>query len=250
MIKNIMIVSICLFLTMACKDDSSDIITGNVELNFENSINGTPLVLNTSTYINGSDESYQVSELKYIISNIVLITADDEEVRYPVAESYFLINQENASSLTIPLQNIKANEYKAIRFGFGIDQQNYPLNGMANFVPQAEETGMLWNWAAGYKFIKFEGTFTSQTMQEETPFLIHVGSHGNTLDNYKEITLALPSLMTVDANVTPSIPIRANVAEIFDSGNTHSLSSKSDIQVDPVNAPRIAANIATMFSIQ
>ena len=248
--KYVSLLGLCVLITISCGDSASEELPGRVNLRFNNSVNGATVNLNTETYLNNSGESYQISELKYIISNIVLITTADEEVRYPIAESYFLINAEDSSSLTIALQDIPAGNYKAIQFGFGIDQQNYPLNGMANFVPKAEETGMLWNWAAGYKFVKFEGSFTSATFQNQTPFTIHVGSHGSTLDNYKEVRLDLNSEMTVSESQAGNIAIQADVAAIFDNVNTHSLSAKSDIQVDPVNAPKIAENIAHMFSIE
>ncbi len=238
---------ICLSLFMySCKDDDNP--TGSLSLQFTNVVGTSALTLETENYTNTSNETYTVSELKYIISNITLIKASGEEFIYPIAQSYFVINEANANSKTVALSGITAGEYAQIKFGFGIDQSNYPLNGVNNFIPTAEETGMLWSWSAGYKFLKFEGNFTPDGGTQDD-FILHVGSHGATLDNYKEVVLDLPSTMAVNESGNATINIKADIAKIFDSTNTHALATKSDIQVDPVNAPKIAENVRTMFSI-
>jgi len=227
------------FLTIiSCKDDDGT-PDGNVTLDLDNVINNTSIELESKAYTNESNETYKISEFKCIISNIVLIKANGEEFKYPEADSYFLINEEVSASKSLALTNIPLGEYTKIRFGVGVDQSKYPLEGMANFIPTAEEAKMLWSWSAGYKFIKFEGTYGDAN----TPFLIHVGSHGTKLDNYKEVTLDLSSVLAVTDSKTSKVAINVDVAKIFDSTNTHSLEEKPDVQVDPVNAPKIAENI-------
>ncbi|MDY8135081.1 MbnP family protein [Aquimarina sp. 2201CG5-10] len=250
--KKILIIALTLVTVLSCKsdDDNNGAKVGSLNLDFTNIIDNNPIELSRGAYTNGSSETYTISELKYIISNIVLVKANGEEFKYPVADSYFLINEEVSTSKEVGLTDITSGEYTKIKFGFGVDQSNYPLNGVNNFIPTAEESGMLWSWSAGYKFLKFEGTYSMVGVPNtNTPFLLHVGSHGTTLDNYKEITLDLPNTLSISANNTANITIKADVAKIFDSTNSHSLQDKSDIQVDPVNAPLIAENVSTMFSI-
>ena len=50
---------------------------------------------------------------------------------------------------------------------------------------------MMWSWSAGYKFVKFEGMFTSSTVTTDTEFMVHTGQTGTDY-NYAEITLTLP----------------------------------------------------------
>jgi hypothetical protein len=247
--KNIIIL-FAFLVVISCKNDDEGATKtfGNIELNFNNSIDNTPIVLEETSYTNKSNETYTISELKYIISNIVLIKANKEEFKYPVADSYFVINEAKSESKKITLNSIPEGEYTKIRFGFGVDQSKYPFeSGTANFIPTAEENQMLWNWAAGYKFIKFEGMYTANG-GSNTDFLIHVGSHGTTLDNYQEITLELPSALTIEKSKSPEIVINVDIAKIFDGINTLSLEQKNSIQVDPVYAPKVAENISTMFS--
>lgn len=246
-----LLVGFAILLT-ACNnnDDPGTIVQdpGNLNLVFENTVNGTSLDMAPATYTNSSDETYTVNELKYIISNITLIKTDNTEYIYPVADSYFLINEDG--SKTANLSNIPADTYKGIKFGFGVDPTKYPIeSGTLNFIPLAEEAGMLWTWSAGYKFLKFEGTYANVLdPTNETPFLYHVGSHGANLDNYKEITLTLNEFV-INSENTASKTIQFDVAKIFDSVHTLSLEEKNEIMVDPVNAPKIAENTSTAFSI-
>lgn len=248
--KKIVFVLLALTIVFACKDDNETdtVEAGTINLEFSNTIDNNPITLNSTSYTNQSNESYTIAELKYIVSNIVLIKENGDEFTYPVEDSYFLINEEVPSTKQFELSSIEAGVYTKIRFGFGVDQSNYPLNGVANFIPTAEEQGMLWSWSAGYKFLKFEGSYTPQG-GTASDFILHIGSHGEALDNYKEITLDLTNAITVNGNAS-TIAINADVAKIFDSTNTHSLEDKSDIQVDPDNAPKIATNVQTMFEIQ
>ncbi|WP_299208029.1 MbnP family protein [uncultured Dokdonia sp.] len=245
-----LLVGIASLLT-ACNNDESNTATpdpGSLSLTFENIVNGASLSMSPTTYINNTNETYAVSELKYIISNIRLIKPDNSTYTYPVEDSYFLINEDG--NKTVNLSNIPVDTYAGITFGFGVDPTQYPIeSGTLNFIPFAEEAGMLWTWSAGYKFLKFEGVYSSATApDDETTFVYHVGSHGANLDNYKEITLSFGEFQIASEN-TISQTIQFDVAKIFDSIYTLSLEEKNDVQVDPINAPKIAENVSTAFSI-
>lgn len=240
---------------LACKEDETQTPDpGTLNLTFENVINGTLLNLGDS-HDNSSSETYTITELKYIISNITLTRKDGSLVIYPPDQSYFVINEADTNSQSIQLDNIEAGAYTSVSFGFGVDPTKYPIeSGTLNFIPTAEEAGMLWTWSAGYKFIKLEGDYTLQTATESAPFIIHVGSHGANLDNYKEITVPLGNDIantdfTIEAGANASQTIFFDVSQVFDGPNTISIDNKPDIQVDPVNAPLISTNISTAFFV-
>lgn len=247
------IITLCIGLLSCNNDESTTKNPGTLELNFIHTIGSDMLDLG-ETYQNTSGESYVVDELKYIISNIRLTDTQGDEFIYPVDESYFVIDQAQPLTQMLRLNNIEAGAYTQLAFGFGVDPTKYPIeSGTLNFVPTAEEAGMLWSWSAGYKFIKLEGNFTSDTTVTPTPFVIHVGSHGATLDNYKEIELSLISdtgdPLIIEEDVMAVEGIFFDVGRVFDGPNTISIEAKTDIQVDPVNAPKIATNIQTAFFI-
>ncbi|PTX64010.1 hypothetical protein C8N46_101620 [Kordia periserrulae] len=237
-------------LVLSCNSDADVIETSTVEITFDNRISANQnLTLGTTVYVNQNNESVVTNELKYIISNIQLTQDNGTIFEYPKADSYFVINEADLSSLTLNLDGIPVGNYTHISFGIGVDQSEYPLDGMLNFIPTAEEAQMIWNWAAGYIFIKFEGTFTPQG-GTESPFVIHVGSHGQNLDNYKFVTLPLANTMNVNAGTTASVMVEAYIERIIDATNQIKLEDTNNIQVDPVNAPRIATNLESMFSAQ
>jgi len=247
--KTIFLLMLCA-LFISCNDDEDNAEPGSLNLTLSNMVEGQPIQLGNAEYENASSERYVVDELKYILSNIVLVQADGSEFIYPVADSYFLVDEADALSKVISLDNIDAGDYVAVRFGFGVDPMQYPIeSGTLNFIPRAEEAGMLWSWSAGYKFLKFEGSYTTPAVTETTPFLFHVGSHGATLDNYKEITLPIGTV-TINNTVQPSRDIQFEVATIFNGSNIIAIDNKNEIMVDPVNAPLIADNISGAFSVQ
>lgn len=237
-------------LLVSCNEDKDDTSEefGSLNLVFENSVGDQPLTLEGNVYLNNSGEAYRVSELKYIISNIELTRSDNTVVTIPPQKSYFVINE--AGTTNASLDSIPSGSYTNITFGFGVDPTKYPIeSGSMNFIPTAEEAGMLWTWSAGYKFLKFEGTYsTTEDTGDENMFTYHVGSHGANLDNYKEVSLAFAKDIT--ANTLTNQTINFDVAKIFDSTNTISLVAKDDVQVDPENAPKIAENTRTAFNIQ
>ncbi|WP_240032178.1 MbnP family protein [Psychroflexus aestuariivivens] len=235
--------SLILVLT-SCDDDDAYLVELN--LNFEHHVDNEVLVFNEINYENNSDEFYSISELKYIISNIQLQNKNGNWFSYPVEDSYFLINAGVEESLIVNLSGIPNGNYQNIRFGFGVDQSNYPLNGVNNFVPTAEENDMLWSWSAGYIFLKFEGEYQLVDPIAPENFLYHVGSHGQNLDNYRTVELAVD----LDLNADTQLDISADVSKIFDATHQMSLQQKSDIQIDPENAPKIADNVVEMFQIQ
>ena len=245
---NVLLFVLALVLS-SCSDDDSTNVQANLQLRFDNKVGDQELVLNTETYSKSGNETIKVNELKYVISNIQLQEENGNIFTYPVEDSYFVINEADEQSLSVDLSEIPAGDYNKISFGFGIDQSNYPLNGVDNFIPTAEENGMLWAWAAGYKFLKFEGSYTAENENEFQNFLYHIGSHGENLDNYKVVELDLGQSLSLDQN-EQSINIEMDVFKIFDAAYQLNLSDKDDIQVDPVNAPKISENVKRSFKIQ
>ena len=70
------------------------------------------------------------------------------------------------------------------------DQFNAGADGQGTMWTDAQALGMTWSWAAGYKFVKFEGT-TTTVSRTDANFRVHTGKTGDVY-NYAEITLDLP----------------------------------------------------------
>ncbi len=243
--------SLCLF--MACNDDDNmEELSGEgtVKLTFDNSFGSDDLLLGTSSYTNSQNEVLTISRLNYIVSNFTLTNDMGETFTYPKDDSYFITSEETGET-EISLTNVPAGRYVSVTFGIGVDQEKYlqGADGQGTFLAKAEETNMMWSWQAGYKFLNFEGTFTSPTVTEPTNFKIHMGSHGSSLDNYKEVTLNLGTEALVSDEMNPIIHMVADANAILDGTNKISLSEQAIIMVSEEKSPKVAANTASMFTV-
>ncbi len=224
---------------------------GMVKIEFDNAVNEDDLLLENSFYTKSNNETFSVSELKYIVSNIVFIDNNGAEFVYPKDDSYFIINEKNDVSLNLNLDHIPAGTYNQIRFGLGVDQEKYlqGASGQGDLLVNAEAEEMMWAWQAGYRFLKLEGNFKVGSDVTEAFYKYHIGSHGSTLDNYKEISLNLPIPAIVEKGKLPTIHIVADVAKIFDGPNPMVINSDPQIMVNPNLSPKVAENASKMFMI-
>jgi len=250
------VLAVALF--MSCSSDDSTSVNpeshGDVEVYFDNGVAGDALTLGTS-YTNSNGESLTINRLNYIVSNFVLIKADGSEYVYPKDDSYFVISAE-AGMLTAHLENIPAGDYKKVRFGIGVDQQRYLQGETAqqSFWDLAAAHDMTWTWSTGYRFINFEGTFTAPGLSNGLIFQVHQGSNTAT-DNYREVTLDLPTTARVREGEVPSIHVKTNANVILDgqqkiklSDNLNQAGAGAAI-MGGENLIKIAGNTLNMFSV-
>lgn len=247
-----------LFVQSCSNDDKEDITgNGNLSLFFDHSLNGDKLILNTSTHTNSNGETLKVSRFTYIVSNIRLHNVDGTVFTYPSDEGYFIVNSE-LNNLEIDLSNVPAGDYNKITFGIGVDQPKY-LTGESEqqaFWDLAQTQFMTWAWITGYKFINFEGTFTSSEITTPTNFRVHMGSHGTALDNYREQTVDFPSVAKVRRDRSPNVHFVVDANKLLDGTHKLKLSEALNpagttaiIMVNAEKAPKVAENATQMFTV-
>ncbi|APZ45799.1 hypothetical protein BW723_05580 [Polaribacter reichenbachii] len=237
----------------ACSSEDEEIITGEgkVTLEFDNSYLTSDLLLSTASYSANESEEITISDVKYIVSNIRLENSEGEVFTYPKEDSYFIISESDTDSQFISLSNVPAADYTKITFGIGVDQEKYleGATGQGDFLTLAQDAGMMWSWQAGYKFFVFEGLYTSDETTTETAFAFHMGSHGSSVDNYKEVTLSLTNTARVRTTSTPEIHVVADLSNILSGTTTFLLDDAAQIHVDAVKSPQIATNVNGMFVV-
>lgn len=245
-------------LFISCSDDDTATGftgSGEAEVFFDNGVAGNNLLLGVAGMSNSNGESLTINKLNYIVSNFTLIDENGQEYDYPANSSYFVISEEGQLN-TVHLEDIPAGNYKKIRFGIGVDQQRYLQGETAqqSFWDLATLYDLTWTWSTGYKFINMEGTFTSSQSPEPKVFQVHQGSNTAT-DNYREVTLDLPTTARVREDMTPSIHIIADANVILDGANKISLfqnlnpAGTSAAIMGGENLIKIAANTTAMFSV-
>lgn len=247
------------FLLTSCTDnnDSVDTISGQgkIGLEFDNVFNGANLILNTQINTTSQSENLKIADLKYIVSNIVLIKEDGSTYTYPKNKSYFIVDETDDASQNIELTDVPAGNYVGVKFGIGVDEAQFNLGaaGQGDFLTLAQNEGMLWSWSAGYKFVKFEGTFTSSSVTSDTSFMVHTGKTGTDY-NYKEITLSFPEKALVRTTISPDVHIFADASKIIDGNNKISLTANNmggmgAMIMGGANLPLITSNLGGMFSV-
>lgn len=246
---------------MSCNSSDEEVVSldekGKVQIFFDPTVAGDQLLLGSSLYLNSNQESLRISRFNYIISNVRLTNDKGVVFVYPKNDSYFVIDSE-ASLQTINLNNVPAGNYTSITFGLGVDQEKY-LSGESNqqeFWDLASQHEMTWAWITGYKFINFEGDFKSNGMEGNPKFSVHIGSHGSSLDNYKEISLMLPNSARVRSNTFPSIHLMVDANKLLDGLNKIKLSehlnpagTTASIMVNANLSPKIMQNAMEMFKV-
>lgn len=254
--KTIAFFAVAIALVSCSSNDDTVSGSGSLKVEFENGFADNALVFGSATVPTSLNEVLKISSVKYIVSNIVLTKKDGTIFTYPKAQSYFIVDGSDTSSLILNLSNIPAGDYKAIKFGIGVDQAQYELgqSGISDFWTTAQNEGMTWSWASGFKFLAFEGTFTSSTVATDTPFMIHTGKTGTDY-NYTEVSLNLPTNALVRTTITPQIHLSTDLSQIIDGTNKINLSDHNSMGMGAMimggaDLPLISANIANMFSVE
>ena len=159
------------------KDDNNDSTPAKVSLQFDNYVGTEKLALgasaNAAKAYTSNGQTLKFSEVKYVITNVVLVKADGTKVPYHTEDldkGGFLINQAKTASLTPVLSGIPEGEYKGIEFGLGVKKELNNLKLQDKFPNFYRLTGefkhsgiMHWEWANGYRFVKLEGWYSNPT---------------------------------------------------------------------------------------
>ena len=163
-------------LSSCSKEDNSN-STGKVSLQFDHYVGAEKLTLGTNAEgakaYTSNGQTLKFSEVKYVITNVVLVKADGTKVPYHTEDldkGGFLINQADAASLAPVLNDIPEGDYKGIEFGLGVKKELNNLSLQGKFPKFYNLTGsfkqkeiMHWEWANGYRFVKLEGWYSNPT---------------------------------------------------------------------------------------
>ncbi|EHQ26441.1 hypothetical protein Mucpa_2311 [Mucilaginibacter paludis DSM 18603] len=239
-ILSILSLSAILFAACTKNNDVQPVETaGKATITFDAVVGTSDFALNKDFTANG--KTWNFTQLRYWVSNVVLVKASGEE--YAVPNSYYLLEENNAaetnSAYTYPankredvkLTDIPAGDYKSIKFSVGVDTKyNSNLSLQAGELSQLNGmTNVSWMWATTYIFSSLKGKVTdgatSKTMVVETG-----------LDaNYKTVTLALPSTLHIGSSKSSTILLNADVTKVTDG-------------IDVMTTPTVGASQATAMA--
>lgn len=128
---------------------------GTLKISFSNTANDKAITLRDSFYINAFGEQYNITKLKYYVSNLNL--EGDHSWKNP--DGYFLMNAaaaDNSIEISVPTGN-----YKTLQFLLGVDSLRNCSGAQTGALDPLND--MFWTWNSGYVMFKLEGTSTAST---------------------------------------------------------------------------------------
>lgn len=210
----------------------------SLTLTFVPIVDKQPLVFNQLSYSNpGGPGLFKVRDFQFYISNIKLISDDEEYVEH---DSYHLVRFDSEDGrYIIELKDIVNSDYHTIEFGIGVDKAaNSSIESKGDLDPNSR---MAWSWDVGYKFILFEGGLEIDGTLY--PLVYHVGFN----ENYKVVKNSLSSSLFETQKA--SIDLVVDVMKVFNAKSELNMAELSSIKFDQADASFLANNYATMITI-
>lgn len=245
------------FLT-ACKKESTPEyntrVKATLSVEFDNIVGSVDLQLNTGSYTNALGERFNVTKLKYFVSNFKLTNVDGIVYTVPQDSCYFLIDEANAAAHDATLR-LPEGEYKTLSFVLGVDS-------LRNTSDISKRTGaldvsgaaidMYWSWNSGYIFFRLDGTSAAVTSMGGV-LQYHVGGFGGysgtTVNNLKTITLDLTTRGTpkVKANKATNVHLMVDILKAL-NGNTNMSFATTPMVHTPTVGVAVSNNYINMIS--
>ncbi len=214
---------------------------GELELQFHNFVGDQELVLDSVTYRNSLNQSFQITAFKYYVSNIHLVKTDGKSVAVP---GYFLVNEEETESRKIQLTNLPEGNYSQIEFLVGVDSARNCSGIQKDVLDPAK--GMFWAWNTGYIFLKLDG-ISPQSTAPGHKLEYHIGGFKQPNNHLRTIRLETPGLQ-IHSKIKSTLSIKTDAANLLSAPHPIDF-SKTPMVVDADKAAGIADNVLRLFSV-
>ncbi|MBC7937529.1 MAG: hypothetical protein H7Y86_19450 [Rhizobacter sp.] len=211
-----------------------------VSFKFNITANGKPLLLNDSSYTNGFNEAYQVTRLKYYISNI-LFKGDDVML---FNERVLLMDAGNTDSIVFPSSN---GNYHSLDFTIGVDSALNCSGAQDEALDPLN--GMFWTWNSGYIFFKLEG-YSPASKADLGRIEHHVGGYRFPNNVARRITLPFPRKLEVKAGSKHTIIVNIDLDKYWKGISDIKIADQALLMTPGRLAIKAADNFQGMFSIK
>ncbi|MBE0648220.1 MAG: hypothetical protein IH596_10600 [Bacteroidales bacterium] len=147
---------------------------GGISIQFNHHFKGVPLILDSLAWSDDYNNSFEINELQYFISDIRLhlhgggayqVATDDGihyvDARIPESHQWY------------PADQIPQGEYDSLSFTFGLSA----VKNLSNRFPDPPERDMFWPelLGGGYHYMKLNSKWKNDTVPELRPFMMHLG---------------------------------------------------------------------------
>lgn len=158
----------CAFIS--CRKENDKI---NLSVEFTHSVGNKIFIKDSLQYINTAGNHYEVNELQYFISDIVLHQQDGNNVAIQADSGIHYVDIDIPGSLLWNFdQQIPKGNYTSVSFTFGMNEAK---NKTGRFV-NPPERDMFWPdiMGGGYHYMKMNGQW-KDTLNQLSPFNFHMG---------------------------------------------------------------------------
>lgn len=224
-------------------DSQDDEAPGTVALVLDATIGAEALTFDAMGYANAAGNTYEVTHLEYILTDVVLERSAGESVGLTSAH---YANPRMAGTDRVEPVDIPAGTYTGITFTYGVAGAQ---NVFGTLPRTAAFDGMLWPATMGggterYHNMRFEGRY--QASNGLRGFLIHTGPTGG---NDHSITRTLPLNLTVDGDAW-EVVLTLDLNEWFEDPEVYDFDEvEGGIMGNLPVQQRLRANGATVFSV-
>lgn len=194
--KYLILVLISTLLMSACRQTEESELLIKVDY----SINGQSLEVDTLKYHNEAGNSFLITEIQWFISKLQIQNDGGEWTDFVTDDNIFYIDTDIAESHLIRSKALTSGHYKAIRFTFGLDEED---NITSHFV-NPPESNMFWPefMGGGYHYMKLNGKYQNED-SILAPMNIHLGIGQNSdfsefYHNYFTVELPLDVVIAAD----------------------------------------------------
>lgn len=220
--------------------------SGSISLNFETVVGDSALILSTKTYTNQAGNTFNVTKLKYYISNIKLIKQDNST--WSENYSYHIVDHSNSNTTGFIITGVPFDTYKGIEFMIGVDSTHNVSGSQTGALDPTND--LYWSWNQGYIFAKLEGT-SPQSTATGSKIMYHVGGYSGANNAIKIISPSFNGeTANVSANVTPEIHVKNELLNWLDTPNQMDFSSVNVIMMPGANSKKVADNYSAAFTIE
>lgn len=211
---------------------------------FNPTVYSEPLVANSKTYTNFSNDTFTVSKFNYYISNIRFKRTDS--TYWSVPESYHLIEHVEGIQKII-LQNLPEGEFIQMDFLIGVDSLRNMSGSQKGDLDPARN--MFWDWNTGYIFYKLEGTFNTLAWPEMGEYAIHIGGFSGKENAIQSCSFELNTPLQLKKKSASKITFEVKLEEVFQTPTSMDFSYYY-LTLPNNNSRMISENYRDMFLLK
>lgn len=228
----------CIAVVLSCNSHVFAQHYGEVLFRFNVMANGKPL-LKDSSYTNPFNEIYQVTRLKYYISNINLAGKKKMEWNKEV----FLLDAGVTDSMS---SKMLPGLYSKLFFTIGVDSALNCSGAQEGALDPLN--GMFWTWNSGYIFFKMEGYSTASAADLQR-IEHHVGGYRYPNKASRLVELDLPQVLEIKEGGKYIVNITVDLDRYWKGINDIKIASQALLMTPGGLAIKAADNFPAMFSI-